>query len=62
MEADRAQGKSNSAFENGEVEMQDLTPTGSDKGEHELEAETPHISIPPLIQSKHHKFAFSFIF
>ncbi|CBY40705.1 unnamed protein product, partial [Oikopleura dioica] len=50
MEADRAQGKSNPAFENGEVEMQDLTPTGSDKGEHELEAETPHISIPPLIQ------------
>ena len=54
--ADRAQGKSNPAFENGEVEMQDLTPTGSDKGEPEIEAEAPHVSIPPLIQSNNHKF------
>ena len=36
--------------------MQDLTPTGSDKGEPEIEAEAPHVSIPPLIQSNNHKF------
>ena len=55
MEADRAHGKSNPAFENGEVEMQDLTPTGSDKGEPEREPEAPHVSIPPLIQSNNHE-------
>ena len=55
MEADRAQGKSNPAFDGGEVEMQDLTPTGSDKGENEEQIdveENGHISIPPMIQSK----------
>jgi len=56
MEADRAHAKSNPAFENGEVEMQDLTPTGSDKGEPEREPEATHVSIPPLIQSNNYKF------